>query len=63
MGSTLSHDGSRWGLGGLSMPIIAILLRGGGGGSHFGVEAPITDHLRDFMLDLEKYKVVQFFHV
>ena len=24
-------------------------------------EAPITDHLRDFVLDLEKYKVVYCF--
>ena len=27
------------------------------------VEAPMTDHLRDFAPNLEKYKVVQFFHV
>jgi hypothetical protein len=27
----------------------------------FRVEASITDHLRDFALDMEKYKVVQFF--
>jgi hypothetical protein len=25
------------------------------------VEAPTTDHLRDFAPDLEKYKAVQFF--
>ena len=25
------------------------------------VEAPITNYLRDFVLDLEKYQVVQFF--
>ena len=25
------------------------------------VEASITDHLRDFVIDLEKYKVVQIF--
>jgi hypothetical protein len=62
MGSTLSHDGSRWGLGGLSMPIIAILFMGGGG-SHFEVKAPITDHFTYFMLDLKKYKVVQNYHV
>jgi hypothetical protein len=29
----------------------------------FKVEASITDHLRDSTLDLEKYKVVQKFHV
>jgi hypothetical protein len=28
-----------------------------------GVEAPITDHLRDSPLDLEKYKVLQNFLV
>ena len=27
------------------------------------VEAPITNHLRDFALDLERYKAVQFFSV
>jgi hypothetical protein len=27
------------------------------------VEVPITDHLRDFALDPEKYKVVQIFRV
>ena len=30
-------------------------------GAWLKVEAPITDHLREFALDLEKYKVVQFF--
>ncbi len=29
----------------------------------FRAEAPITDYSRDFVLDLEKYKVVQIFHV
>ena len=34
-------------------------------GKVFGhrVEAPITDYLRDFASDLEKYKMVQFFLV
>ena len=27
------------------------------------VEAPVTDHLGDFVQDLKKYKVVQIFHV
>ena len=27
------------------------------------VQTSIADHLRDFVLDLEKYKVVQTFHV
>ena len=27
--------------------------------THTRVEAPITNHVRDFVLDVEKYKVVQ----
>ena len=27
------------------------------------VEAPIANHLRDYALDLEKYKAIHIFHV
>ena len=30
-------------------------------GKYCRVEAPITDHLKDYALDLEKYKPVQIF--
>ena len=36
---------------------------GGVGGGGFKVEAPITDHLEDCVLDLEKYKMVLNYHV
>jgi hypothetical protein len=38
--------------------IMNMIWVGGGGGSR--VETPIIDHFRDFTLDLEKYKAVQF---